>query len=93
MTEPYEPPSAATPPPAGTGSGDDAWRRRNRTDRMVDTGAIIWGVILLAVGGWFFLDQTLGLDMPSIDWGSLWPVILIVVGGVVIIQGLGRRNT
>jgi hypothetical protein len=60
---------------------------------MADTGAVIWGLILLAVGGWFFLDQTLGLDMPSIDWGSLWPVILIVIGGVVIFQGLGRRNT
>jgi hypothetical protein len=92
MTEPYEPPSAATPPPAGS-RRDDAWRRRNRTDRMVDTGTVIWGLILLAVGGWFFLDQTLGLDMPSIDWGTIWPVILIVIGGVVIVQGLGRRNT
>jgi hypothetical protein len=43
------------------------------------------------VGGWFFLDHTLGLDLPRIDWGDLWPVILLVIGGAVILQGLGRR--
>jgi hypothetical protein len=49
-------------------------------------------VILLAVGTWFFLEQTLGIDLPSVDWGSLWPVILIVVGAVVIFQGMRRRT-
>lgn len=94
MTEPYEPPSAATPPSESTASpsGDD-WRRRNRSGRMVDTGAIVWGLILLAVGGWFFLDHTLGWDMPRISWGDLWPVVLIVIGAVVILQGFGRKSS
>jgi hypothetical protein len=55
-------------------------------------GSIVWGLILIAVGAWFFLDQTLGLEMPDVDWSSVWPVILIVVGAVVIIQGTGRRR-
>jgi hypothetical protein len=68
------------------------WRQREGTRRAVDTGTVIWGLILIAVGGWFFADHTLGLDMPAIDWGDLWPVILLVIGGAVILQGLGRRQ-
>jgi len=60
---------------------------------MLDSGAIVWGLILLAVGAWFFMDQTLGWDMPNVRWGDLWPVILIVIGAVVILQGLGRRSS
>jgi hypothetical protein len=85
MTEPYEPPSAATPP-----AGDD-WRRRNRVGQLADTGTIVWGLILIAIGGWFFLDHTLGFDMPRVDWSDLWPVILIVIGAFVLLQGLRRR--
>jgi hypothetical protein len=69
----------------------DDWRHRERTRRAVDTGTVIWGLILIAVGGWFFLDHTLGFDLPRINWGDLWPVILLVIGGAVILQGLSRR--
>ena len=85
MTEPTDAPSP-TPP------NDDRSRWRERRDRGVDTGAVVWGVILLAVGAWFFLEQTLGIRLPSVDWGDLWPVILIVVGAVVIFQGMRRRT-
>ncbi len=77
--------------PEQTSTPDERVSRRYR-DRGIDTGAIVWGAILLAVGTWFFLDQTLGIDLPSIDWGSLWPVILIVVGAVVIFQAMRRRT-
>ena len=33
---------------------------------------------------WYFLDDTLALQMPDISWGSLWPVFLIVLGAVII---------
>jgi hypothetical protein len=97
MTEPYEPPAAATPPPAAAtpppAPNADDWRDRNRMKRVADTGTVVWGLILLAVGGWFFLDHTLELDMPRIDWSDFWPVILIVIGAVVILQGFGRRSS
>jgi hypothetical protein len=84
MTEPNETQSP-TPP-----DEEKSWRRRN-AERGVDTGAIVWGAILLAVGVWFFLGQTLGIDLPSIDWGSIWPIILIIVGAVVIYQAMRKR--
>jgi hypothetical protein len=67
------------------------WRDRDGARRAIDTGAVVWGAILIAVGTWFFLDQTLGLEMPDVAWGDLWPVLLLIVGGTVILQGLRRR--
>ena len=69
------------------------WRQREGPRRAIDTGTVIWGLILIAVGAWFFLDHTLGFNMPRIDWGDIWPVILLVIGGAVILQGLGRRSS
>ena len=70
----------------------DDWRRREAPRRRVDTGTVVWGLILIVVGGWFFLDQTLGLDMPDVDWATIWPLILIVIGAAVIFQGIRRRR-
>ena len=79
--------------PSGTGGPrGTAWRDRERPRRRGDMGSIVWGLILIVVGAWFFLDQTLGFEMPDVDWSSVWPVILIVVGAVVIVQGTGRRR-
>lgn len=69
------------------------WRQREGTRRAVDTGAVVWGLILIAVGGWFFLDQTLGLELPDVNWADLWPVILLVIGAGIVLQGLGRRSS
>ena len=71
----------------------DDRQRRDARRRGVETGTVVWGLILIVVGGWFFLDQTLGLDMPNVEWESLWPVVLIVIGAAVILQGIGRRRT
>jgi Domain of unknown function (DUF5668) len=84
MTEPIGGGGRPSPP--------SDWRQREGARRAIDTGTVIWGLILIAVGGWFLLDHTLGFDMPDIDWGDLWPVILIVIGGGVILQGISRRR-
>ncbi len=77
---------------AGDRSSTPDWRGREGMRRTIDAGTVVWGLILVAMGGWFFLDQTLGLQLPDVDWGQLWPVILIVVGDAVILQGMGRRR-
>lgn len=86
MTEQPEPTDAEPAP-----TPDERVSRRYR-DRGVNTTGIVWGAILLAIGGWFFLRETLGFELPSIDWGSIWPVILIVVGAVVIYQAMRKRT-
>jgi hypothetical protein len=57
-----------------------------------DTAARIWGLIILAVGAWFLVDVTLGYDMPSVPWGDVWPIGLILVGLLVVVRGMGRRT-
>jgi hypothetical protein len=29
--------------------------------------------------------------MPRIQWGSLWPVLLIVLGGLILLRAIERR--
>ena len=57
-----------------------------------DTLARVWGLIVLAVGVWFFADITLQLDMPSIAWRDLWPLAQIVLGVAVLVRALATRR-
>ena len=81
--------------PADSGWREPPWfppRDRDRGhDRRSSTAAIVFGLILIAVGAYYFLDRTLGLRMPSIQWGSIWPIILIVIGGLILLRSLQRR--
>ena len=83
MAEPPPPPAmtASPPPPAAR------WRTRGNDGRW---GTIVFGVILVAVGLWFFADQTLGLDMPRLRWSELWPIFIIVLGGWIVLGSMRR---
>jgi Domain of unknown function (DUF5668) len=69
------------------------WSKEPGVVHATDTAGRIWGLILLAVGLWFFADVTLGYDMPSIAWRDLWPVALIGIGLLVLVRGMTRRRT
>jgi hypothetical protein len=83
---PQPPPPLGAPPPP-----PPAWRPPPRTDRD-RAGPLIIGVIILVVGLWFFATQTLGLDLPRLDWSRLWPLILIVVGIWIVLRAVGRAR-
>ena len=76
-------PAAAAPPAP-------AWRTRHHDSGR--TGTIVFGVVLVAIGLWFFADQTLGLDMPRLSWSDLWPILIIALGGWIVLGSL-RRGT
>jgi len=69
----------------------DGRDRPDRADRRSGTFAVIVGLILIAIGAWYFLETTLGLDLPQLRWGSLWPLILIVIGGLILVRSVQRR--
>jgi hypothetical protein len=73
------------PPPA-----DPAWRppRRHRSRG----GSIIFGVILLVLGLWFFASQTLGIALPRLRWDEIWPILLIGIGAWVLVGSMGWRR-
>jgi hypothetical protein len=87
-TLPSTEPSAEIPPPPAV-STSAAWRPP-RTDEG-RFGTIIFGLILLGLGLWFFAEITLGLELPTIDWDQVWPIILIVIGLWIVLAA--RRRT
>ena len=94
---PVDEPSPGDPkpdrPPA-TDWREPPWfppRDKDRRERKANLAMIVIGLLILAVGVYYFLDQTLGVTMPRIQWGSLWPVLLIVLGGVVLLRSVERR--
>ena len=81
--------------PADSGWREPAWfpprdRTRER-DRRPSTFAIVVGLIFIAVGLYYFLDRTLGIALPRIQWSSVWPVILIVLGGLILVRSFQRK--
>jgi uncharacterized RDD family membrane protein YckC len=78
-----EPAPPAPPPPQPAWRPPPADHGRN--------ASLIFGVIIVLVGVWFFASSTLGLDLPDIEWSQLWPLILIGVGAWIV-YGAMRRN-
>ena len=92
-----EPPLRADPDrPADSGWREPAWfppRDRSRgRDGRPSMIAIVIGLILIAIGAWYFIDRTLGVTMPRIQWSSIWPVILIVLGGLILLRSFQRKG-
>lgn len=56
------------------------------------SSSVILGVILLAVGLWYFADQTLGLNLPRLTWNHLWPIGLILLGAWIVAGPFLRRR-
>jgi uncharacterized integral membrane protein len=57
----------------------------------VDVGALIFGAILLLVGGYYLLVNTFGIQLPELDWDQIWPIALIVLGIAVVAKALQSR--
>jgi phage shock protein C len=49
---------------------------------------VIFGVILILIGGWFLVQQF----VPWFNLGTLWPIGLVVIGVVVLLAALRRGS-
>jgi hypothetical protein len=79
MTDPAPP-----PPPT-------PWQQPPK-QRNSNVATILVGLVFLVIGIWYFLDTTLGLTMPDIEWDNLWPILLIAIGGVIVFRAATDRN-
>ena len=61
-------------------------------ERETNIASMVVGIILLVIGVWYLLDQTLGIAMPRIDWSDFWPIILIAIGGIMVYRSAVRRS-
>lgn len=83
----------ATPPLTGWATYADAHaaRRAARAARRAERGntpALVFGVILVLVGGWFLLKDVL----PWLDDRWLGPGILVLIGVLLVVAAI-RRST
>ena len=90
MTDPINPTEPTEPSEPQAQGRSTTWRPPRERDSNV--AAIVVGLILVAIGGWYFLEQTLGIRMPRISWRDIWPVVLIVLGVFVIVRSMTRRG-
>ncbi len=84
---PYPPPG---PPPAGPPPVALPARRDDRDHGR--TASILFGLVFLGLGLWFFVEHTLGYALPQIRWSQLWPAALIVIGLWVVLGSMRRGS-
>jgi hypothetical protein len=97
-TEPTMPPVAppapaaspwgAVPPPIPPLAPPPTRDHRDR-GRSV---SILFGLVILGVGLWFFAEHTLGYQLPRIRWSQLWPVFIIGIGLWVVLGSMRRGS-
>jgi NADH:ubiquinone oxidoreductase subunit 4 (subunit M) len=61
-----------------------------RDHRRRDAAGIVFGAILLLVGGYYLLQQTFGLNLPDLNWDQIWPILVIALGAVVLYGAWSR---
>jgi phage shock protein C len=53
-----------------------------------NAGGLIGGLVLITVGCLFLIDRF----VPDIDFGDMWPVLLVVIGAVLIATNLSGKS-
>ena len=51
--------------------------------------SLIGGIVLISIGILFLANRFI----PNIDFGDLWPLLLVILGGVLIATSLAERRT
>ncbi len=78
---------------AGTDAGTADAIRPNAPARGVnlrtDGNAGVWiGIGLVLLGVWFLAREYL----PAFDWGLVWPIILVAIGVLVLVNAARRKG-
>ena len=74
--------------PATAAAPGQATAEHPGSSAATDRGPLWLGLVLVAAGVFFLVQELL----PEIDWGRLWPVVLVVVGAVLLIGALRPRD-
>lgn len=91
-TEPAPDIESRAAPPAGPPTPPVASPPRRDDRDHGRTASILFGLVILAIGLWFFVERTLGYDLPDIRWSQVWPAVLIVIGLWVVLGSMRRGS-
>lgn len=61
--------------------------------RSTDVGAILIGLIILAVGIYYTLVNVFGLELAELDWDKIWPLAVIALGIGIVWGAWSRLGT
>jgi hypothetical protein len=80
--------------PTAAGVAMTAYGTLTRQDGLVVSGTrlALIGVVLFLAGLWFFGSLFSTGEVP-VDFGTWWPVVLIVIGGAVVLSAFGGSDT
>lgn len=65
----------------------------DRRPRELNLGALIFGAVLVFVGIYYVLRNTLGLDMADLDQDKIWPIIVVALGIAVLTRVYTRSRS
>ena len=57
-----------------------------------DIGGILFGGILLFIGVYYLLRNTLGFDLGELDGEAIWPLFVLALGVVILVGALQRDD-
>ena len=78
--KPQDPFKAPEPPASAAG---DPFVKPEKTK-----GSLVGGLVLITLGGLFLVNQL----VPNIDFGDLWPVLIVVIGAGLLINAVTGRK-
>ena len=58
-----------------------------------NAGAILFALILIFAGGYYFLRNTLGFDLGDLNADAVWPIIVIAIGASILYRNLVSPGT
>ena len=63
-----------------------------QSSRRTGVGTIVIGLILVVLGGYYVLRNTLGIELPQLDSNQVLPVIAVVVGFALLYRAWSDRS-
>lgn len=58
-----------------------------------NAGTILFALILIFAGGYYFLRNTLGFDLGDLNGDAVWPIIVIAIGVSILYRNLVSTDT
>jgi phage shock protein PspC (stress-responsive transcriptional regulator) len=93
--EPATPAAAATEPITDPATGEVITTQEAEpaataasAQRSSANAGVLVGIGLVLIGAWFLVREYL----PEVDWGLIWPVVLVAVGALILFTSMRRRE-
>jgi NADH:ubiquinone oxidoreductase subunit 4 (subunit M) len=61
--------------------------------RRSGVGTVLFAAILIVVGGYYVLRNTLGMDLPELDSDQVVPIIAVLIGLALLYNAWQDRIT